>query len=147
MEAAGKRYIVHGSRSDVFRIWNLSDVHWMSKACAEERVKQDIAEIKNDPYSFWIGGGDMVDFIGHTDRRFDPDAVADWVSVKDLGDLGKVGMKQMAKLLKPIKDKCLGLLIGNHERNYALQTDHESLHDGFVLNLACRTYVIVLCLT
>ncbi len=128
MEAAGKRYILYRSRSDVIRLWHLSDLHWMSRACAEDRIREDVQTIKKDPYSFWMGGGDYCDFIGHTDKRFDPDAVAEWVSVKDLGDLGKVGMAQIRDLFKPIAHKCLGLLLGNHERHYELKTDHESLH-------------------
>lgn len=128
MQAGGKRYIVHGSRSDVFRIWYVSDIHWMSKACAEERVRHDIKIIKNDPRSYWIGGGDYCEFIGHTDKRFDPDCVADWVRIKDMGDLGRVGMKQLRDLFKPIRNKCLGLLIGNHEKRYELVTEQESLH-------------------
>ena len=35
MQAAGKRHIRYGSRSDEFRIWHLSDLHWMSKSCDE----------------------------------------------------------------------------------------------------------------
>lgn len=128
MQAAGKRYIIHGSRTDEFTLWNLSDIHWMSKACAENDVRADIQRIADDPYAFWIGGGDYVEFIGRMDKRFDPDSVASWVSVKDLGDLGEIGMRAIGKLLKPIKHKCLGLLIGNHEKQYQLKTEHEGLH-------------------
>ncbi len=128
MEAAGKRYIWHGSRSDEFRIWNLSDLHLGAKGCAEGELKRDLKEIQDDPYSFWLGGGDFCDFIGHTDKRFDPDAVADWITVKDLGDLGKRCMTRVRDLFRPIRHKCLGLLIGNHEKKYELHTEHESLH-------------------
>ena len=128
MEAAGKRWIVHGSRTDEFTIWNLSDLHWLSKACAEDDVRRDIAKIQADPYAFWIGGGDYADFIGYTDKRFDPDSVAPWVKVADLGDLGAYGMRCVRDLFLPIKGKCLGLLVGNHELKYALKTEHEGLH-------------------
>jgi hypothetical protein len=128
MEAAGKKYIVHRSRSDKFRIWNLSDLHWMAKGCAVGEIKRDIAEIAKDPFSFWLGGGDYAEFIGYRDKRFDPDAMAEWVPVKALGDLGRYGMTQIGDLLRPIKDKCLGLLLGNHELKYELMTDQESLH-------------------
>ena len=128
MEAAGKRYILYGSRSDQLTIWHLADLHLMSKACAEDVLKKDIARIKDDPYSFWQGGGDYCDLIGCDDRRFDPDAVAEWVNVNDLGRLGKVGMKRVAELLEPIKHKCLGLLTGNHEKTYERHKEQAGLH-------------------
>lgn len=128
MEAAGKRFVWHGSRADEFRIWNLSDLHLGAKGCAENDLRRDIREIEDDPYSLWVGGGDYADYIGYTDKRFDPDAMAEWISVKDLGDLGKKCTERVRDLLMPIRNKCLGLLIGNHELKYALRTEHESLH-------------------
>jgi len=128
MEAAGQRWIVHPSRSDEITIWNLADLHWLSRACAEKHVRKDIKAIQDDPNSFWVGGGDYADFIGFTDKRFDPDAVAPWVSVKNLGNLGVFGMTCVRDLFLPIKDRCLGLVVGNHEKKYALKTEHEGLH-------------------
>lgn len=128
MIAAGKRFITHPSRTDEIRIWNLSDLHLMSKACSEDAIRRDVQEIRDDPHSFFLGGGDYCDFIGYSDKRFDPDSVADWVSVSDLGRLGEVGMRRIRDLFEPIKHKCLGLLMGNHEKQYALRTDHENLH-------------------
>jgi len=128
MEAAGKRWIAHPSRTDRFRIWNLSDLHLGARACAEDRIREDVTAIKDDPFSFWLGGGDYADFIGYSDKRFDPDSVAPWVSVKDLGKLGRVGMRRARDILSPIKEKCLGLLIGNHEKHYELKTENEGLH-------------------
>lgn len=128
MEAAGRRYIIHGHRGESFRLWNLSDLHWMSRACAEDEIRHDVAQIRQDPHSFWLGGGDYCDFIGYRDKRFDPDAVADWVPLKKLGDLGRYGMEQLRDLFRPIAHKCFGLLVGNHEKRYELATEQESLH-------------------
>ena len=128
MEAAGKRYIVHGSRGTEIKIWNIADIHWMSKACAEGKVREDLATIRDDPYSFWVGGGDYCDFIGYSDKRWDPDAVADWVSVSDLGQLGRIGTAAIRDLFKPIRHKCLGLLLGNHEKHYQKANQQEDLH-------------------
>jgi len=128
MEAGGKRYIVYGSRSNTISIWNLADLHMGSAACAEDLLRKDVAAIRDDPCAFWFGGGDYADFIGYTDIRFDPDVVAPWISVKDLKQLGRVSMRRVRDLLLPIKDKCLGLLEGNHEKKYELKKDHEGLH-------------------
>uniref|UniRef100_A0A6M3LGV4 Calcineurin-like phosphoesterase domain-containing protein n=1 Tax=viral metagenome TaxID=1070528 RepID=A0A6M3LGV4_9ZZZZ len=138
MEADGKRHIIHGSRTDEFTIWNIADIHWMSRACAEGKVKEDIQRIADDPYSFWMGGGDYCEFIGHTDRRFDPDSVAPWVSVKDLGNLGKAGMEAIRDMFRPIRHKCLGLIIGNHEKQYELKKEHDGLHGWLCAELEVR---------
>lgn len=128
MECGGARYIWHGSVKDEFRIWNLSDLHLGARECAENDLKRDIDAIRDDPFSFFIGGGDYANFIGYSDKRFDPDCVAEWISVKDLGDLGKKCMTRVRDLFMPIRHKCLGLLIGNHELKYELHTEQESLH-------------------
>lgn len=128
MEAAGRKYIYYPSRSDEIKIWNLADLHLMNRATDEGRIKHDIQAIKNDPFSFWIGGGDYVDYIGYSDKRFDPDSVAPWVTIKDLGKLGEVGMHKCCEMFRPIADKCLGLLLGNHEKKHELRTTHQGWH-------------------
>lgn len=151
MEAAGKRYIIHGSRLSEFTLWHFSDLHLMNRGCAEGRIKKDVETVRKDPYAFWLGGGDYVDFIGYQDKRFDPDAVAEDVTVKELGDLGRVGMTKARDLFAPIKDKGLGLLLGNHEKKYALHTEHESLHGWLCEELGlpnlqyCAFFDLVFC--
>ena len=58
MEASGKRLIQYPSRSDSLRIWHLSDLHYLSKGCAVCEIRKDIRTIADDPFSFWLGGGD-----------------------------------------------------------------------------------------
>ena len=128
MHAGGTTYIRHGSKRDVFRLWYLSDIHWMSAACAEDRVRRDIQAIADDPFSFWIGGGDYADFISHQDKRFDPDAVSERVSVRDLARLGMVAYEQVRDLFRPIAGQCLGLVEGNHERKYSLAMEQRDRH-------------------
>lgn len=68
MEATGRRYIAHPSRSDEITIWNMGDFHWMNSACAENRLKKDIKKIRDDPYSFFVGTGDYLEWITPSDR-------------------------------------------------------------------------------
>lgn len=123
MEAAGQRWVVHPSRADTFTIWNLADLHIINAACAMSDIERDVQAIANDPYALWLGGGDYCDFIGYQDKRFDPDSIADWVNVSDLSRLGEVGYRRVRDLLYPIRDKCLGLLLGNHEKKYMLHRE------------------------
>lgn len=103
-------------------------MHLGNAGCAEDRLRRDVAEIADDPRAFWLGGGDYADLIGYSDGRFDPANLADWVKAKDLGDLGAVAMRRAREILAPIADKCLGLIIGNHEYKYQLKQTHEGLH-------------------
>ena len=129
MEAAGKRYIWHPSRTDTFKLVYFSDIHWLAKACAEKQVLQQRQAILDDPFTFWIGGGDYGEFIGYGDaKRFDPDAVSEKVTVKDLARLGKVTYTGIRDLFKPIAHKCLGLIVGNHEKQYMRRLQQEDLH-------------------
>ena len=129
MECSGKRYVATPSRSDVFKIWNLADTHLLSASCAEGELDRDIKKIKNDPYSLWVGGGDYADYIGYDDgKRFDPDCVSDKLTIRDLGRLGKKSVQVVHDKLSPIKDKCLGLLFGNHEKHYQRHQKQEELH-------------------
>ncbi len=141
MEAGGRHYIIHGSRNNVFRIWNLADLHLLNKACAESEIDEDVEEIKNDPFSFWIGGGDYAEYIGPRDRkRWDPDAVSEKITVADLGRLGKRTAEIVRDKFKPIAHKCIGLVYGNHEDNYMIEKSQQELHSWLcqelgVLNL------------
>jgi len=124
MEAAGNRYILHRSRSDWFSIWNLSDVHYLARACAESHFKADIKRIARDPRALWIAGGDLFDFVNYKDKkRFNAANLAPWVTVKMLANLGNVAVERMSALLAPIRGKCLGIMQGNHETAYESRCD------------------------
>jgi len=126
----------------------------MAKGCAEADLRRDLQEIADDPNSFWLGGGDYCDFIGYHDgKRFDPDVVAEWVSVADLGRLGRLGFEQILGLARPVRHKCLGMLLGNHELKYAIATEQQDIHgqlcaDLDVPNLAFSAFFdLVFCQT
>lgn len=138
MEATGKRYITHGSRADSFLIWYMADLHLLSANCAEKELRKDVEKIKNDPFSFWIGGGDYAEYIGHTDaRRFDPDCASSELMIKDLGRLGTVSQKKVLSLLLPIKHKCLGMGMGNHELKYQQHQSQSNLHEELCRAMEC----------
>lgn len=133
MRAAGKRYILHASRTDELEIYALGDLHVGAAACHEKLLRADVAKIAADPRAFWFGLGDMVDCISYTDKRFDPDSVPEYMRVKDLAKLGMVLKDRVKDILWPIRHKCLGLLMGNHERKYQVAKDQVFLHE-----LLCR---------
>ena len=128
MEASGKRYILHPSRSDVFTIYNLADLHIGSAATAESHIARDVERIRVDPNAFWFGGGDYAEYISYKDRRADLRNYAPWLKVSDLSKLGVVLTRRVRDTLKPIAHKCLGLVFGNHEDSYAKEKEQTDLH-------------------
>ena len=98
--------------SEPIKIHLLGDIHAGIKHCSESQILDRVKEIKNDPNAYFIGMGDYADFITPSDPRWDIQVIADWVE-KD--NLARSLEKHVINLFSPIKDKCLGLLEGNHE--------------------------------
>jgi len=94
-------------------------------------------EIKNDPHSFWIGGGDYAEYISPADTRFDAGSLAPDVfsDPAGLGDMGRVLTDGLVRLFTPIKHKCLGLVFGNHEAKYMKEQNQLGLHHALCYNL------------
>ncbi len=135
MEAAGKRYIQHPSRTDVFTLWGIGDLHFGAPGCDLKRAKRDIEAIKADPFSFWIGLGDMADYVAPGDKRFCAEHLDIGARIR-IGDLGQYYMEEVRDLYWPIRDKCLGLLYGNHEEKYFKHNNRESGHGWLCTEMA-----------
>jgi len=123
------------TKSDVVYIFPLGDTHIGTFNCAEGHIRQYVQYIKNKPNAYWIGGGDYCDFITPSDtRRFDVRSLADWlfvgeaVTIKEaLLDIAKQQRERFCEMVEPIKDKCLGLIEGNHEYDI-MRTTHNGQH-------------------
>ncbi len=128
MIANGKIRVTYPSRNTEITIWNLSDLHLMSRYCAEDKIKEDVERIRSDPTSFWLSGGDIVDMIDYDDKRFDADSVDPRVEIKDLGNIAEIAHKTAYDILSPIKHKCLGMCMGNHELKHMIRNKNKSWH-------------------
>ena len=135
MEPAGKRYILHGSRTDWISIYNFADLHLFNRGCARKRLERDLDALKNDPLAFWVGGGDYTEAISVSDKRWDADAVSEDLQISDLSRLGRVQTEAVAKLFEPVRHKCLGLLLGNHEKVYQKVKEQGDLHGWLCTHL------------
>ena len=139
MEAAGKQWILHGSRTDAIKLWGLADFHLGNRATEKDRLWRDIQAIKDDPYSFWVGVGDYGDYISPRDRRFDAEAIdPEILGVGDLKSVGRAVAASVAKWMEPIKDKCLGLAFGNHEDKYMNEQEQGDLHAWLCTEMGVR---------
>jgi len=74
--------------------------------------------------------GDFLDAINYTDPRFDPKTISSkYLLSGDLDKLVQMQIKDMVELLTPIKDKCLGLLRGNHEESIRKYNQYDVLYE------------------
>jgi len=104
--------VQYGSRKDQFDIYPLGDIHAGVVHCAEKQIKAKVREISENPFALWIGMGDMADCITPGDRRWDDSVIAPWVDRQNIAESCR---NWLVKLFEPVKDKCIGILEGNHE--------------------------------
>lgn len=142
MIPGGYRLVEYPSRSDEIDMYITGDWHETARACAHERLEQDLREIGDNPRGVWFGTGDYSDAIGVRDKRFDTEAYADDVLISDLGKFGMVSVKRIERLMRPIRGKCLGLLYGNHELTMMKMTEGRQLHAWLCtqLGVPCLNY-------
>jgi len=97
-------------------IYFLGDIHEGNCNSRVDLLEKAVKIVKDDDIGYWYGMGDYIDAILHTDsKRFDPSTIHPSYRLKDLKNLPILQVKNVFERLEPIKDKCLGLLIGNHE--------------------------------
>lgn len=144
MEATGCRVIRYGKANAEFSIHDVADIHYLNRGFLRSRFVKDIAAIAGDPYALFVQGGDYGDWIAPTDPRFDPDAisqaklaeidpeltVADLLSSKkdQRTILASLLAREIIRLFKPVRRKCLGFAIGNHEWRYFSRHAESRVH-------------------
>ena len=121
-----EKEIIVDQLTDIWNLYPIGDVHIGAFNCAESHLKNYINHIASDPRGLWIGGGDYCDCITPQDaKRFDVSSLPDWILTggpmtirEQLTDITKQERDRFCEMVEPIKDKCIGLMQGNHE--YAL---------------------------
>jgi hypothetical protein len=96
-------------------LWGIYDTHLGNVETQEDVLRETVKEIADDPWALAFGGGDYGEHINIDDRRFDPDTVAPWVPMSGLKDMSRLQMDRLVDILKPIKNKMIGFLHGNHD--------------------------------
>lgn len=115
----------------------MGDIHGGTIHCVEDHIKRKVGEIKKRPNSLWIGTGDYAEFITPKDKRFDPNlkSIAGWV---EPDNIAHCQTEWLTDLFKPIKNKCVGLLYGNHENSIRVFN-----HDNVIKNLCDEKHLNV----
>ena len=110
----GSKRIHFRSRTTTYKLYPIGDIHSGVKACAEDKIKERIKEIRDDPFALWVGMGDYGDYILPNDVRFDHKQIAEWC---EQDNIAECQVEWLAKLFEPITNKCLGLIRGNHDED------------------------------
>ena len=115
--------ISYRSKTDTFTILGIGDIHLGNEACEEAQLKETVKRVQDDKHCYWVGMGDLAEWINRKDKRFDPDSLPSWLW--SVGDLVKAQRERTIEILSPIGDKCLGLIEGNHERTIYLHQERD----------------------
>lgn len=114
------------ARGDLFYFYLLGDFHVGNIFVAEDEIIKFVKKIKDNPFAYWIGMGDLGEYITPSDPRWDQGVIAPWLKPDNIAEGQRVYIND---LLGPIKDKCLGLLWGNHE-NKIRRKSHVNVHQN-----------------
>lgn len=99
----------------MFRLHYITDTHIGARAVDEKKLRKDIAAIAADPNALWIHGGDVIDCIARKgDKRYNEETLAPWLWGQN--DVVGTQTDYALELFRPIADKCIGIVCGNHER-------------------------------
>jgi len=105
------------TRPDKFYLYPLGDLHTGVIHFHEDLLKEKVKEIASLKNAYWIGMGDYADLITPSDfTRWEGKILAPWMKGEE-DNIGSAQLEKVDELLSPIWNKCLGLIIGNHDDN------------------------------
>lgn len=106
MRFFNKRFPAEG-----FTLYPIGDLHYGSAQCDLSFVKRVVAEIKDNPNAYWVGMGDLIEnaIVGSKS-----DVYTQTVQPRDQ-------IAHIVELFRPVAEKGLFLIGGNHERRTTRQ--------------------------
>ena len=104
------------SRSDAVKVLNLVDAHVGSRECDYVALRRDVELVRRTPHCYAALVGDVGQFIGPMDPRFDgtgtdPDAL------EEIDNLWEWQATRAGDILRPIGKRILVASPGNHDEN------------------------------
>ena len=127
-------------RSDCIYLRPLFDSHIGSQNCDLEQLKKDVEWIRQTPNAYTFLGGDVIEAINPSDKRFELAGVVEKMRSK-LNDLCQEQVKEAVAIFKPIKDKILFTLEGNHEAKVKAMYFYDCANSiAEQLGVTCKEY-------
>lgn len=93
----------------------IGDTHIGAVDCHDKLLRDCIDRIAKSDNHYWIGMGDYGEWIMPSDKRFDFNMLPKDERGNAMSNFMGTQLKRTVAPFLPIKDKCLGLLEGNHE--------------------------------
>ncbi|MEM3646554.1 MAG: hypothetical protein QW334_00215 [Thermofilum sp.] len=129
------RYVIYAEErvNETIRIVPFGDFHVGNINCDKEKLEEVAKWIASTPKTFWIGMGDYLDsIIPFDESRFDEKTIDPDFTVWKTDGKRKwretsidAAYNYIYNLLKPIRNKCIGLHAGNHEEELRRRTGHD----------------------
>lgn len=112
------------SRTTVYKLTPIGDVHLGARGCDEQAFIDTVKMVADDPLHYTVLMGDMADCILPDDARFDAEDVAEWLwQPKYRSRIVDAQYDRLYTILKTIPpNRILGALRGNHEAK--IRTKH-----------------------
>jgi len=99
------------------RLYFIGDIHAGTIAHSETNLDRALSKISKDDDALVVGMGDWGEFITPKDPRFDDQIISSWVKKHDIAHNQE---EYIIEKFRPIKDKIIGFIEGNHEITYKL---------------------------
>jgi len=106
----------------------IGDIHFGHRNVDLDKLRNTIKFVEKTERCLWLGMGDYADAITVKDRRFDLNSVNPDYATPDKQ------YRFIRSIFAPIKEKCLGLLDGNHDYIHWKQHNHNYV-DGLAYDL------------
>jgi hypothetical protein len=103
------------SLDDCYTFIHDADNHIGSKNADEDLQIKVVKRIKEDPQCWWFNTGDTCEFIQRNDPRFETGNVPSWFDFKMMSDPVRHQIRRFVDIHKPVSDRCVGSVFGNHE--------------------------------
>ena len=101
----------------------IGDIHLGHKNVDLDLLKKIIKYVEETDRCYWIGMGDYCDAITAKDRRYDLNSIDPRFPTPDKQ------YRAIREMFEPIKDKCIGLLDGNHDYLHWREHNHNYVDD------------------
>lgn len=114
------RYEVPSKTNQTHRLFIFGDVHRDSELCAEERWKEFLEEgRKAGPHALFLGMGDYLDSFSTSERDILGDGNLHETTRHNLEKIAKRKCSDMAREMKFMSGRLIGLLEGNHYASFS----------------------------
>lgn len=104
------------------------DIHIGASGVNKGYFNKTIKFIKETPNCYAIGMGDFVDAINIKDKRFDIKSI-DRCFFDDLDNLPIAQMDYFINSIRPIKNRILCMIPGNHEEKFRINNSIDLMHE------------------